>query len=127
MKITIELDKDDLARAIKHDLARQGLKVIDADIRLTKTGATVLVNIDIDETYVEPVNDTPVPSAPPAAHPAPTPPSFEVIDGGNAPVDMSGILNASTKLARTTEGKFPTPKHSMLDGESTEWPGPKDE
>ncbi len=130
MKMVVTYETADIQRLIRHDLARQGITAVDADIKFTKNQAVVSVEVTPDDAP-PPVAETVVASPPtPAVAPAstsptpPAPPTLEAIDGGAAPVDMTSIFRQSQKIASTTEGKFPTPtQHSMLDGESHEWPG----
>jgi len=129
MKMVVTYETADIQRLIRHDLARQGITAVDADIKFTKNQAVVSVEVTPDDAP-PPVAETvvalpPAAVVPPTPPPIPPPPKLEAIDGGNAPVDMTDIFRASQKIAANTEGKFPVPQHSMLDGESTEWPGEK--
>jgi hypothetical protein len=127
MKMVVTYETADIQRLIRQDLARQGIAATDADIKFSKNQAVVSVEVTPDDSPITVAE--PVVSSPPAAvappPPAPPPPKLEAIDGGAGPVDMTDIFRQSQKIATTTEGKFPVPQHTMLDGESTEWPGDK--
>jgi hypothetical protein len=127
MKIVITYGPADISRVIRQDLARQGITAADADIKYTKNSVIVSVEATVDDAPIaveEPVRaPAPTPELTPRPAVATLPPALEVVEGGAGPVDMSAVLRDSKRIATSTEGKFPTPKHSMLEGESTEWPG----
>lgn len=128
MKIVVTYEATDISRLIRQDLARQGITATDADIKYSKGNAVVSVEVSADDVPVqEEVSVAPVVQTPPPAPVRTTaPPALEAIEGGANPVDMSAVLAASNKVASTTEGKFPMPKHhQLLDGESFDWPGDK--
>ena len=123
MKIVITYGPADISRVIRQDLARQGIAATDADIKYSKNNVVVSVEATADDSPI-PVEE-PAARAAPAPTPTPTPtptPRLEANEGGAGPVDMGAVFRESQKLAASTEGKFPTPKHTMLEGESTEWP-----
>lgn len=132
MKIVVTYEAVDISRLIRQDLARQGIAATDADVKYNKGSAVVSVEVTADDAPI-PVEAVPesiaaaptVPPPPTPPTPPSTPPKLESIDGGNAPVDMASIFAQSKKIAANTEGKFPVPQHSMLEGESSEWPGDK--
>jgi hypothetical protein len=131
MKMVVTYETADIQRLIRHDLARQGITAVDADIKFTKNQAVVSVEVTPDDAP-PPVAETavaspptPAPAVAPTPPPTPPPPKLEAVEGGAGPVDMTDIFRASQRIASTTEGKFPVPQHAMLDGESTEWPGEK--
>lgn len=128
MKIVITYGPADISRVIRQDLARQGIVATDADIKYSKNNVVVSVEATADDSPI-PVEEPAARAAAPAPVPTPTPtpaPKLEAIEGGAGPVDMGAVFRESQKIAASTEGKFPTPKHTMLDGESTEWPGAKE-
>lgn len=130
MKIVITYGPADISRVIRQDLARQGIAATDADIKYSKNNVVVSVEATADDSPIpveEPVARVAASTPTPAPTPTPTPaPKLEAIEGGAGPVDMGAVFRESQKIASSTEGKFPTPKHSMLDGESTDWPGAKE-
>lgn len=142
MKMQVTYEQADIKRLIRNNLARQGITAREEDIAFDKKGcATIMVEVSADNLDPEPepqvltssgtmpaseyATQAPKQPAPPVER-APAPPKLEAIEGGQNPVDMSGILRDSAKIARDREGPFPTPKpgpHSMLEGESFEFPG----
>jgi len=129
MKIVVTYEAADIQRLIRQDLTRQGIVATDADIKFTKNQAVVSVEVTPDDSPVsveETMGSTEhVTARAPTPPPIPTPPKLETVEGGAGSADMTDIFRQSQRIAASTEGKFPTPQHNMLEGESHEWPGDK--
>ena len=123
MKIVVTYEASDIVRLIKQDLAQQGILALEDDIKFTKNKAVVSVEVTRDDAPLPPISTNVVtPTAPMA--PSTSTPTLDVIDGGNAPVDMDAILRASAKNA-ANPGKFPAPERQLMEGESFDFPGDK--
>lgn len=124
MKIKVTIETHEIKALIREDLARQGIVATDDDIAFSKNMAVVTVEATRDAVAVAPPPAAPVVAVPPAPPPqAPQVPALEVVDGGQAPIDMSGILAASNHIASTKPGKFPTVERELMEGESHDFPG----
>lgn len=129
MKLQVVYEPNDVIRAIRHDLARQGIPAEDVTVKFGKNGSAI-VSMEVTPDDTPPPAElssgmatVPVAAMPPSVSFATAPPKLETIEGGANPVDMTEVLRASGKVAAAKPGIFPTPQHKMLDGESTEFPG----
>lgn len=148
MKMQVTYEQADIKRLIRNNLARQGIAAREEDIVFDKKGhAVISVEVSADNLDPEPSEPqvltsagtmpvteyaTQTPPAPPVEKVPPEektpPPKLEAIEGGQNPVDMTGILRASAENLRDRPAPFPSPKpgpHAMLDGESFDFPGDK--
>lgn len=138
MKIKVTYEEADLKQLIRLDLARQGIVATDADIVLAKNKAEIAVEVTRDDATLaaepEPaleqrINHThDVMTRPDMGRPPPPPPKeppLQVVEGGAGPVDMTDVLGASNRIARSNPGKFPVPERALMDGESFDYPGDK--
>lgn len=125
MKLTVNYGPDEIKALVREDLIRQGITAAaDAPIELSENGALCTVEaerVGTLHTAPEPPVAAPAPVTPPPA--PPKPPPLEVVEGGANPVDMTDVLGASAHLARANEGKYPPAERTLMEGESTEFPG----
>lgn len=131
MKIVITITSAEISELIQQHLVKEGMHVNIEDIKYSKGSAVVTADapMEIKPDAPPPVEETTntvehgsVRTLTPRT---PELPMLTPIDGGTASTDMSDVFRASQKLVATNEGKFPVPKHSMLDGESSEFPYPE--
>lgn len=147
MKMKVTYEQADIKRLIRNNLARQGIVAREEDIEFDKKGQAVIsVEVSADNLDPESAGEPSVITSsgamsaseyatqtPPAPTPTPppvekAPPKLEAIEGGQNPVDMSGILRASAENLRDRPAPFPSPKpgpHAMLEGESYDFPTDK--
>lgn len=132
MNIVVTYGEAEIIKMVQKRLAKRGIDALPENIVFKKNMVIITVNdvTDDDDDIVDDVVSSP-PALPVRVQPEPPPrapraaPQLESIDGGEATSDMSGVFAASKRLAASTEGKFPTPKHAMLEGESSEFPYPE--
>lgn len=115
--VTYEYALEDIKQLIHQDLVRRGIPANGMAIKYTK--GIAVASVEVTEDAVEsPTSGTGTLTVPIA-------PAREAIDDGVAPVDMNNVFQQSTQIASTKKPMFPLPQHTILDGESTEWPGDK--
>lgn len=124
MKLTVNYGPDEIKALVREDLIRQGITAAaDAPIELSENGALCTVEAERVGTLHTAPEPPPVAAPAPVTPLAPPKPPLEVVEGGANPVDMSDVLGASASLARKSEGKYPAPERTLLEGESHEFPG----
>ncbi len=125
MKLTVNYGPDEIKALVREDLIRQGITAAaDAPIELSENGALCTVEAErVGTLHTAPETPPVAAPAPVTPPPAPPKPPLEVVEGGANPVDMSDVLGASANLARKVEGKYPPAERTLMEGESTDFPG----
>lgn len=114
MKIAVTYEKKDILRLVEADLKTNGIKTKKGTELEYKGALQVQLSIETDE---DAIIAGPPPAAPKDKAPIVKPASVE--DEGDEVVDMSEVLNASRKNAKTG-GKFP--KRELGPDESFDFP-----
>lgn len=127
MKIVVTYGEKEIIEMVQLRLAKRGIQAVPEDFVFKKNTVTVTVD-NVTDTDVDDEDPPRVRTPEPTVSTSPVStqaPRLETVEGGAGDVDMGAIFRESQKIAASTEGKFSAPKNSMLDGESTEWPGTK--
>lgn len=117
MKMVVTYEAADIRRLIQRDLARQGIRAEEANIRYSKNAAVVTVEVEggtgIDLTEEQQL----IQEATAIREISPLPVRAEPI------VDMTDVLTRSAGLARTEGGLYPHRERALMEGETYDYPG----